>query len=184
MQQQTKMPPRVPHLTESFVKRANTESVEEECQISTTEAGKESVSVNMSKEESNAMKDSANETNTASSTNHKKDTKNNSQKSEPVENGDDVKGRISEQTELSSPRAKTVTPHVKQNFSAINVELEYTGDDVQPLEENDGGEEDISVESESEDESETGGDRGSALKDEEQDDIRAAYGKPDTEYGV
>ena len=75
---------------------------------------------------------------------------------------------------------RTNTPHVKQNFSEINVGPEYTGDDVQPLEENSEGEEDITVESESDDESENddvemGGDE----KNDEQDDIRAAYGKPD-----
>ena len=76
---------------------------------------------------------------------------------------------------------RTNTPHVKQNFSEINVGPEYTGDDVQPLEENSDGEEDISVsESESDDESENDDvDMGRDEKNDEQDDIRAAYGKPD-----
>lgn len=76
---------------------------------------------------------------------------------------------------------RTNTPHVKQNFSEINVGPEYTGDDVQPLEENSDGEEDISVsESESGDESENDDvDMGRDEKNDEQDDIRAAYGKPD-----
>ena len=75
---------------------------------------------------------------------------------------------------------RTNTPHVKQNFSEINVGPEYTGDDVQPLEENSVGEEDISVESESDDESENDDvDMGRDEKNDEQDDIRAAYGKPD-----
>ena len=76
---------------------------------------------------------------------------------------------------------RTNTPHVKQNFSEINVGPEYTGDDVQPLEENSDGEEDISVsESESDDESENDDvDLGRDEKNDEQDDIRAAYGKPD-----
>ena len=76
---------------------------------------------------------------------------------------------------------RTNTPHVKQNFSEINVGPEYTGDDVQPLEENSDGEEDISVsESESDDESENDVvDMGRDEKNDEQDDIRAAYGKPD-----
>lgn len=76
---------------------------------------------------------------------------------------------------------KTNPPHVKQNFSEINVGPEYTGDDVQPLEENSDGEEDISVsESESDDESENDDvDMGRDEKNDEQDDIRAAYGKPD-----
>ena len=76
---------------------------------------------------------------------------------------------------------KTNTPHVKQNFSEIDVGPEYTGDDVQPLEENSEGEEEISVsESESDDESENDDvEMGRDEKNDEQDDIRAAYGKPD-----
>ena len=76
---------------------------------------------------------------------------------------------------------RTNTPHVKQNFSEINVGPEYTGDDVQPLEENSEGDEDISVsERESDLESENDDvDMGRDEKNDEQDDIRAAYGKPD-----
>lgn len=75
---------------------------------------------------------------------------------------------------------RTNTPHVKQNFREINVGPEYTGDDVQPLEENSEGEEDMSFESESDDESENDDvEMGGGEKNDEQDDIRAAYGKPD-----
>ena len=57
---------------------------------------------------------------------------------------------------------------------------EYTGDDVQPLEESSEGEEDISAESESDDESENeDADTSRDERNDEQDDIKAAYGKPD-----
>ena len=80
--------------------------------------------------------------------------------------------------------------HVKQDFSAINVGLEYTGDDVQPLEEGkepDGNpefedeseeEEEEEVEEEEEEEEEEKEEEEEDMReDEEGDDVRAAYGK-------
>ena len=79
-------------------------------------------------------------------------------------------------------KSKNVNLHVKQDFSAINVGLEYTGDDVQPLEEiikgDEGKETDGNTASEDdsdEEEEEEGEDE--MRDDEQQDDIRAAYGK-------
>lgn len=75
-------------------------------------------------------------------------------------------------------KSKNVNLHVKQDFSAINVGLEYTGDDVQPLEEINEGDEGKETDrnSESEDEGEEEGED-EMRDDEQQDDIRAAYGK-------
>ena len=132
------------------------------------------------------MKDSARETNTVESTNHEKSAEKNSHNKQLTENGDDLSTRvISENKELSGQKTKHATPHVKQNFSEINVELEYTGDDIKPLEENSEEDEDsTSDESESEDESENDEeeeDQDGDAKNEEQEDIRAAYGKAETE---
>lgn len=83
-------------------------------------------------------------------------------------------------------KSKNVNLHVKQDFSAINVGLEYTGDDVQPLEEiikgDEGKETDGNTDSEDdsdEEEEEEGEDE--MRDDEQQDDIRAAYGKYEEE---
>ena len=131
------------------------------------------------------MKDSARETNKVESTNHGKSADKNSHNNQLTENGDDLSGTISENRELSGQKTKHVTPHVKQNFSEINVELEYTGDDIKPLEESSEEDEDNTfVESESEDELENDEeeeDQDGDVKNEEQEDIRAAYGKPETE---
>ena len=190
----------IPPLTESFVKQTNIESNEEQCQTSTSEIIKESSSINESivnddshsfGEESDSQKNSAPNINTAKSANPENSTLTNSHNTERTENGDDLKGPDNENTELSSQRTKRVTPHVRQDFSAINVEVEYVGEDIRPLEDNNGGEEDvISVESESVDESESGengsengeeGDSDGQVKDEREEDIRAAYGKSESE---
>ncbi|KAJ7373904.1 Nucleolar GTP-binding protein 2 [Desmophyllum pertusum] len=77
-----------------------------------------------------------------------------------------------ENTEQLAQKSKNVNLHVKQDFGAINVGLEYTGDDVQPLEENSEGEEDLSLdsESESEDENEDGDKGDENVQDEERSD--------------
>ena len=96
-------------------------------------------------------------------------------------------------------KSKNIKLHVKQDFSAINVGLEYTGDDVQPLEEGkepDGnpefedeseeeeeeeeGEEEVEEEEEEEkeeEEEEKEEEEEDMREDEEGDDVRAAYGK-------
>ena len=76
---------------------------------------------------------------------------------------------------------------MKQDFSAINVGLEYTGDDVQPLEEGkepdgnpefeDESEEEEEEEVEEEEEEEKEEEEEDMREDEEGDDVRAAYGK-------
>ena len=84
-------------------------------------------------------------------------------------------------------KSKNVKLHVKQDFSAINVGLEYTGDDVQPLEEGkepdgnpefeDESEEEEEEEVEEEEEEEKEEEEEDMREDEEGDDVRAAYGK-------
>ena len=88
-------------------------------------------------------------------------------------------------------KSKNIKLHVKQDFSAINVGPEYTGDDVQPLEEGkepDGNpefedeseeEEEVEeeVEEEEEEEEEKEEEEEDMREDEEGDDVRAAYGK-------
>lgn len=187
-------------MTESFVKETNMESNEEQCQTSTSEIVQESSSINelvindeshSVGEESDSLKNSAHDKNTAKSASLENNTLKDSHDTEATENGDDVKGTDNENTELSGQTAKRVNPHVKQDFSAINVGVEYTGEDIRPLEDNSGDEEDvISVESESEDESESGenelenddeGDSDGDVEDGGEEDIRAAYGKPESE---
>ena len=194
IQNEGKTSSRIPPLTESFVKETKIESSEEQCQTSTSEIVQESSSINELKvngEESDSLNTSAHDTNTAKSANHENNTLTDSHDTKGTKNGDDMKGTDNENTELSGQMAKRVNPHVKQDFSAINVGVEYTGEDIRPLEDNSGDEEDvISVESESGDESESGenelenGDEGDSdgdVEDEGEEDIRAAYGKHESE---
>ena len=84
-------------------------------------------------------------------------------------------------------KSKNIKLHVKQDFSAINVGPEYTGDDVQPLEEGkepdgnpefeDESEEEEEEEVEEEEEGEKEEEEEDMREDEEGDDVRAAYGK-------
>ena len=172
---QRKTPSRIPPLKESFVKGTNTESVTQQAEISTEETSKENSNVNelTGRDESHLGGEKS----------HENDTEKDSQNNRTTENGGHLKSAVCENSELVGQSTKNTAPHVKQNFSKINVGLEYTGDDVQPLEaDNSGGEEDISFESESEDESlNEEGDLDKNEKNEDQDDIRAAYGKPGIE---
>ncbi|XP_020613533.1 nucleolar GTP-binding protein 2-like isoform X4 [Orbicella faveolata] len=163
---------RIPPLAESFVKEATSTAADE----NTT--NEETVEDDGSKE-SNSFKDSKQETNTNTDTNNKDSAEENSQSNESTKDRTGTNGEINENTELSVQESKNVNLHVKQNFGAINVGLEYSGDDVQPLEENSEGEENITVESESEaEEDESEGEEGTG---EQRDDIRAAYGKYEDE---
>ena len=182
----------IPPLTESFVKGTNTIPSEEQCETATSDIAQESSTKNelIDKDSSNSVvhetdspKDSTHEEGIVTEhTNHENDSQKNPNIHEPGDNGDETTGQ----------EKKNITPHVKQDFSAINVELEYTGEDVQPLEENSGnGEDFISVESDSEgeseggeDESENGKERDSEgdSKEEGLEDIRAAYGKSESEW--
>ena len=82
-----------------------------------------------------------------------------------------------------SPLFKAHGPHVKQDFGAISVGPEYAGDDLQPLEEQSGSDTEQMILSDSEDEE--GEDEEGVENDndnvQEEDDIRAAYGKSATE---
>lgn len=166
-------PLRIPPLAESFVKEANSTAAEEET------CNEEAVEEDESKE-SNSLKDLKEEKNTNADTINKNSAHGNSQSNETVKDSTGTNGGISENTEHSVQKSKNVNLHVKQNFGAINVGLEYSGDDVQPLEQNSEGEENVNVESGSESEDESEGEEegsGNAEDDEQRDDIRAAYGK-------
>lgn len=174
------------------MKGTNTISSEEQCEITTSEIAKESLTKNelVDKASSNSVGDETNSPTDSihedltEHTNHENDSQKNSNTQEPRVDADET-------TELSGQEKKNSTPHVKQDLSAINVELEYTGEDVQPLEENSGDwEEFISVESDSVDESEGDedesendkeGDSERDSKEERLEDIRAAYGKSESE---
>lgn len=175
---------RIPPLAESFVKETNSKAAEQKSQISEEETVKENVDDeekiqnenHPAGDESNPVKDSKQKKNSNANTN-KNSTQENPQNNETT---NDSSGAISENTETLAQMSKNVNPHVKQNFGAIHVGLEYTGDDVQPLEENSEGEENVIVDSESESESDSEGDEEkneNAKDDEQTDDIRAAYGK-------
>ena len=171
---------RIPPLAESFVKETNSKVVEEKLQISDEEAVKENTNVDEEattqndrhslSEENNSVKDTEHETNANKNATNKSNAQENSQKSGTAKDSP----VISENTELLAQTSKNINLHVKQNFGAINVGLEYTGDDVQPLEEDSEGEEDGSADSESESEDE---ENENGKDDEQIDDIRAAYGK-------
>lgn len=160
---------RVPPLAESFVKEANSTAADDET------TNEETVEDDESKE-SNSFKDSKQEANTNTDTNNKDSAQGNSQSNETAKDRTGTNGEINENTEHSVQESKNVNLHVKQNFGAIRVGLEYSGDDVQPLEESSEGEENVTVDSESESEEDEiePGEEGTG---EERDDIRAAYGK-------
>lgn len=164
---------RVPPLAESFVKEANSTAADDET------TNEETVEDDESKE-SNSFKDSKQEANTNADTNNKDSAQGNSQSNETAKDRTGTNGEINENTEHSVQESKNVNLHVKQNFGAIRVGLEYSGDDVQPLEENSEGEENVTVDSESESEEDEiePGEEGTG---EERDDIRAAYGKYEDE---
>ena len=160
---------RIPSLAESFVKEANSTAADEKT------TNEETVEDDGSKE-SNSFKDSTQETNTNTDTNNKDSAQGNSKSNETTKDSTGTNGQINENTKHSVQESRNVTLHVKQNFGAINVGLEYSGDDVQPLEVNSEGEDNVSVDNESESEE----DESEAEEEgtgEQRDDIRAAYGK-------
>ena len=161
---------RIPPLAESFVKEAKSTAAEEKTSHEETFEDDEN-------KESNSLKDSKQETNTNADTNNEDSAQGNSKSNETAKDGTGTNGEISDNTrEQSVQESKNVNLHVRQNFGAINVGLEYSGDDVQPLEGNSEGEQNETVESGSEsdeDESEAE-EEGTG---EQRDDIRAAYGK-------
>lgn len=159
----------VPPLAESFVKETNSTAAEEKT------SNEETVEDDENKE-SNSLKDSNQETNTKEDTNNKDSAEENSHNNETVKDATGTNGQINENNENLVQKSKNVNLHVKQNFGAINVGLEYSGDDVQPLEKNSAGEENETVESESESE-EDESEAEEAGTGEQRDDIRAAYGK-------
>ena len=160
---------RIPPLAESFVKEANSTAADEKT------ANEETVEDDES-EEGNSFKDSKQEANTNTDTNNKDSVQGDSKSNETAnDRTGQTNGEINENTEHSVEESKDVNLHVKQNFGAIRVGLEYSGDDVQPLEENSEGEENVTVDSESESEEDEGeSEEGTG---EQRDDIRAAYGK-------
>lgn len=158
---------RIPPLAESFVKKENCTAGDEKT------TNEETVEDDGSKE-SNSFEDSKQETNTNTDTNNKDSAQGNSKSDETTKDRTGSNGQINENTEHQESR--NVNLHVKQNFGAINVGLEYSGDDVQPLEVNSEGEDNVTINSESEseeDESEVDEEGNGAQRD----DIRAAYGK-------
>ena len=160
---------RIPPLAESFVKEGKTSTAADE---KTT--NEETVEDDESKE-SNSFKDSKQETNTNTDTINKDSAQGDSQIIETAKDRTGTNGEINENIEHSVRESKNVNLHVKQNFGAIHVGLEYSGDDVQPLEENsDGANFTVDTESESEEDESENEEIGTG---ERRDDIRAAYGK-------
>lgn len=161
-----KSPSRIsPLLMENFVKEAKTASKEDQCQSSTSDISKEKSNENdltfedgkSVGEVNGSLTNAAIDTNSNDGTNHEKDNTKECYVNDVAENGERIESTGSKNTELPGQRTKQVILHVKQDFSAINVEPEYSGDDIQPLAENSGGDEEfISLESDSEDVTESG----------------------------
>ena len=161
-----KSPSRIsPPLMENFVKEAKTASKEDQCQSSTSDISKEKSNENdltfedgkSVGEVNGSLTNAAIDTNSNDGTNHEKDNTKECYVNDVAENGERIGITGSKNTELPGQRTKQVILHVKQDFSAINVEPEYSGDDIQPLAENSGGDEEfISLESDSEDVTESG----------------------------
>ncbi|RMX49486.1 hypothetical protein pdam_00023599 [Pocillopora damicornis] len=189
---------RFPPLEESFVKEADTEAkdkkeelAEKETRTENTKQGNEKTAQNGSLsvgEEHNSPTDPLAEAQTAVETN---DTN----KTQERCSSETAKIKSGENTAINDDcvqKSKNVKLHVKQDFSAINVGLEYTGDDVQPLEEGkepdgnpefeDESEEEEEEEVEEEEEEEEKEEEEEDMReDEEGDDVRAAYGKYEEE---
>lgn len=196
-----KLPSGVPSVKESFVKEAEGDSKKENGQTSTAdEASNKMDSIqegNQTAVEDSCLKTASSEQDERAD--HEKDDGKKHRGDKAAGDGKEMERSVGENEELGSKRTKPVTPRVKQDFSVINVELEYCGDDVRPLvEDNESQEEFVSFESDSEDEtqseeklSENGGNEAgngeSELVEEEEDeeetdedegeDIRAAFGK-------
>lgn len=175
---------RVPPLAESFVKETSSKTAEQNSQISKDEAVKENgdneaITQNDShsaSEESNSENDSKHKTDSNANTNNKNSALENSQNNQTAKD----RSGANKNTEHLTQTSKNANLHVKQNFGAIHVGLEYTGEDVKPLEENSEGEDNVSIDSESESESDSDDDEEQNRKvkgDEKTDDIRAAYAK-------
>ena len=182
---------KIPPLEESFVKEASSKATDEQLQISKEESktgntnDKNETTVQNDSpsvgEEGNSVTEAKQGAQTAANTNNTNDPRKNSL-NEISKDNSGTHETFSENTEHQVEKSNNVNLHIKQDFSAINVGPEYTGDDVQPLEENSEGNKDESLdgESESEDESEDDeeGDGDANMEDDDQtDDIRAAYGK-------
>ena len=190
------MPSGVPSLKESFVKEAEGDSKEENGETSTadeTSNKMESIQEgNQTAVEDSCLKTASDEQDERAD--HRKDDGKKQRGNKAAGDGKEMERSVGENSELGSKRTKHATPRVKQDFSVINVELEYSGDDVRPLvEDNESQEEFVSLESDSEDETQTGengrnevGNGESELVEEddveetdedEEEDIRAAFGK-------
>lgn len=199
------MPSGISSLKESFVKDAEEGSKKEHCQ--TSAANEISNKMKSAQEGSQAagedsLKIASNEQDERAD--HEKDDEKEHEGNEAAGDGEKIERSASGNAELGSKGTKHATPRVKQDFSVINVELEYCGDDVRPLvEDNESQEEFVSFESDSEDETQGGekllengrnksGNGESELEeedeedveetdegeaDEEVEDIRAAFGK-------
>ena len=199
------MPSGIPSLKESIVKEAEEGSKKEHGQ--TSAANETSNKMKSAQEGSqtageDSLKAASNEQDERAD--HEKDDEKEHEGNEAAGDGEKMERSVSGNAELGFERTKHVTPRVKQDFSVINVELEYSGDDVRPLvEDNESQEEFVSFESDSEDEMQSGekllengrnksGNGESELEeedeedveetdegeaDEEVEDIRAAFGK-------
>ena len=197
-----KLPSGVPSVKESFVKEAEGDSKKENGQTSTadeTSNKMESIQEgNQTAVEDSCLKTASNEQDDERA-DHEKDDGKKHRGHKAAGDGKEMDRSVGENAELGSKRTKHVTPRVKQDFSVINVELEYCGDDVRPLvEDNESQEEFVSFESDSEDETqseeklsengrnEAGNGESESVEEEEDveetdedegEDIRAAFGK-------
>lgn len=190
------MPSGVPSLKESFVKEAEGDSKKENGETSTAdETSNKMESIQEGSQtalEDSCLKTASDEQDERAD--HRKDDGKKQRGNKAAGDGKEMERSFGENAELGSKRTKHATPRVKQDFSVINVELEYSGDDVRPLvEDNESQEEFVSLESDSEDETQTGengrnevGNGESELVEEddveetdedEEEDIRAAFGK-------
>ena len=190
------MPSGVRSLKESLVKEAEGDSKKENGQTSTadeTSNKMESIQEgNQTAVEDSCLKTASDEQDERAD--HGKDDGKKQRGKNAAGDGKEMERSVGENAELGSKRTKHATPRVKQDFSVINVELEYSGEDVRPLvEDNESQEEFVSLESDSEDETQTGengrneaGNGESELVEEddveetdedEEEDIRAAFGK-------
>ncbi|KAK2562308.1 Nucleolar GTP-binding protein 2 [Acropora cervicornis] len=178
-----KLPSGVPSVKESFVKEAEGDSKKENGQTSTadeTSNKMESIQEgNQTAVEDSCFKTASNEQDERAD--HEKDDGKKHRGNKAAGDGKEMERSVGENAELGSKRTKQVTQRVKQDFSVINVELEYSGDDVRPLDEtqseeklsengrNEAGNGESELVEEEEDEEETDEDDG--------EDIRAAFGK-------
>ncbi|XP_067032799.1 uncharacterized protein [Acropora muricata] len=196
-----KLPSGVPSVKESFVKEAEGDSKKENGQTSTADETSNKMETiqkgNQTAVEDSCLKTASDEQDERAD--HGKDDGKKHRGNKAAGDGKEMERSVGENEELGSKRTKHVTPRVKQDFSVINVEPEYSGDDVRPLvEDNESQEEFVSFESDSEDETqseeklsengrnEAGNGESESVEEEEDveetdedegEDIRAAFGK-------